>query len=166
MPSVYEIVTDKVLGLLEQGVVPWRQPWKAGEQRNITGRPYQGINALLLNCSGFSSCWWATFKQIKERGGKVKKGSKGEKVVFWKWRKVTITDEEGEEQIVEKPLLRYYTVFNLDQTEGLEPPEDDTLMDHDPIPEAEAIVKGMPSPPEIREGNEACLLYTSPSPRD
>ena len=51
MPSVYEIVTNKVLGLLEQGVVPWRRPWKAGEQRNITGRPYQGINALLLNCN-------------------------------------------------------------------------------------------------------------------
>ena len=49
--SVYEVVTDRILALLDQGTVPWKKPWAGAEQapRSLaTGRPYRGVNVFLL----------------------------------------------------------------------------------------------------------------------
>jgi antirestriction protein ArdC len=47
--DVYAIVTEKIISLLEQGVVPWRRPWtEGGFPRNVVSKkPYRGINAGL-----------------------------------------------------------------------------------------------------------------------
>ena len=79
-----------VTAQIEQGVAPWQKPWKPGERRlpeNIqTGKPYRGVNSVYLSVTaeekGYTDTRWATYKQIKERGGQVRTGEKGTKVFF------------------------------------------------------------------------------------
>src|SRR2546429_4502932 len=85
--DVYQIVTDRIIRLLETGTVPWRQPWKGGARapRNfISRKPYRGINLFLLNAAGYACPFWLTFKQVHSLDGSVKKGEKSFPVVFWK----------------------------------------------------------------------------------
>ena len=156
-PNVYEIITEQVLEIMSQGVIPWKKPWNArGAHRNlITGKQYRGINVFLLSCSSFSSPWWLSFKQAKEKGGMVRKGEKGRQIVFWK-PFLTQDTETGKE--IKVFMLRYYTVFNLDQIEGVEAPQEPETIELEPIAEAERIVSEMQNRPVIEQagGNKAC----------
>ena len=83
----YEVITDRILTLLEQGTVPWHRPWASatGMPRNLfSQRSYRGINVWLLTAMGYASPFWATFQQVKTAGGSVRKGERGVPVVFWK----------------------------------------------------------------------------------
>ena len=145
--KVYEMINEKICTLLENGTIPWKKPWVSGEPANfITKRAYRGVNPFILNSSGFSCPYWLSFKQVKGKGGRVKKGEKGTPVVFWKWIEIEKNDLKTGKQIV--PLLRQYTVFNLEQTEGIEipTPEERTFQ---PIAEAEKIIDQMPRAPVI-----------------
>jgi antirestriction protein ArdC len=84
--NVYEIVTDKIINLLEQEIVPWRRPWSAaGLPRNLVSKKtYRGINLFLLSATKYASPYWLTFKQANQLGGSVRKGEHGEVIVFWK----------------------------------------------------------------------------------
>ena len=148
--AAYQLITDRILTLLEQGVVPWHQPWAGGWPRNlVSGRPYRGINVFMLGCQSYPSPWWLTFNQCKERGGSVKRGEKATPVVFWKVNAYTTQDpDNGEEETRTGFLLRYYHVFNVEQCEGVEYP---VPVHHDiqPIAECERIVAEMPNPPVI-----------------
>jgi len=139
--NVYEIVTERITKKLEQGVIPWRKPWNNNGQavNYITQKPYRGINALLLDEGEY-----ATFNQITEQGGKVKKGEKSQIVVFWKMLKT----EEEEKEI---PYLRYYSVFEINtQCEGLKSRRKHCeTYEHDPITEAEKIKEGYTDCPPI-----------------
>lgn len=110
--NVYEIVSRKILDSLEQGVIPWERPWRCMDSVNWkTEKSYRGINQILLDGGEY-----ATFKQIAESGGKVKKGEKGHIVTFFKMKEKE--DENG--KVKQMPLLRYYTVFEINsQCEGL-----------------------------------------------
>ncbi|NTW87742.1 MAG: DUF1738 domain-containing protein [Desulfobulbaceae bacterium] len=156
-PNVYEIITEQVLEIMSQGVIPWKKPWNArSAHRNlITGKQYRGINVFILSCTGFSSPWWLSFKQAKEKGGMVRKGEKGRQIVFWK-PFLTQDTETGKDKKVF--MLRYYTVFNLDQIEGVEAPQESETIELEPIAEAERIVSEMQNRPTIEEagGNKAC----------
>ncbi|KJS02661.1 MAG: hypothetical protein VR65_04825 [Desulfobulbaceae bacterium BRH_c16a] len=156
-PNVYEIITEQILEIMSQGVIPWKKPWNArSAHRNlITGKQYRGINVFLLSCSGFSSPWWLSFKQAKEKGGMVRKREKGKQIVFWK-PFLTQDTETGKDKKVF--MLRYYTVFNLDQIEGVEAPQEPETVELEPIAEAEKIVSEMQNRPIIEEagGNKAC----------
>lgn len=131
--NIYEMITNKIIEQLEKGTVPWRRPFKNGIAINWkTQTAYRGINTLLLDGGEY-----ATFKQIQEAGGKVKKGAKSHIVVFWK---MIAVKEEGEEEKRTVPLLRYYRVFKIgEQTEGIEPKRKEIKFVHDPISEAESI---------------------------
>jgi len=159
--DVYQIVTDRVIELLEAGKVPWHKPWAGTEAqapRNLVSKkPYRGINVWLLGAAGYSSPYWASFKQIKERGGSVRKGEKSSIAVFWK--RVVVVDKETDEKKV-IPFLRYYRVFNVEQCDGLEYPKPENVrpLDFNPIEEAERIVAGMPNKPTITH-NEARAYY-------
>jgi antirestriction protein ArdC len=147
--KVYEIVTAKVLAALEEGNIPWKKPWIAGIPRNaVSNRPYSGINSVLLNLSGYSDPRWITFKQCSAKGGKVGKGQKGSLVIFWKQNTIQTETDTGE--LTEKtiPLLRYFLVWNIEQTEGLDLPQLETR-NIDAVAEAEAILAGMQNPPSI-----------------
>ena len=136
--KIYEMINDRIIGLLEKGEIPWRKPWVSGDPVNfITRKPYRGINPFILISSGFSCPYWVSFKQAKGKGGRIKKGKKGFPVVFWKW--IEVQDSESETGKKRVPFLRYYTVFNLEQTEGIDIPEAQTR-DFNPITKAEKVI--------------------------
>lgn len=152
--SVYEIVTERILDALAKGVVPWRRPWQTDMPRNlVSGREYRGVNVLLLSCQGFASPCWLTFKQAKALGGSVKKGEKGTPVIFW--RVYDGEDENGKSK--KRFVLRYFTVFNVEQCEGLDLPAAESRREVSPIAECEWIVAAYKEPPAIRHaGQQAC----------
>lgn len=116
--DIYEAITTRVISMLEQGQIPWEQPWiGSSSDRAIsrsTGKPYSLLNQMLLGDPGE----YLTFKQCQEAGGKIKKGEKARMVVFWKWLKVKDAETEEEKEI---PFLQYYNVFHINQCEGVEP---------------------------------------------
>jgi antirestriction protein ArdC len=111
--EVYEMVTNRILERLEKGVIPWRKTWNGSEPRNyVTQKPYRGVNTLLLPYGGE----YLTFLQVKEAGGKVKKGEKSHIIVFYK--PLEIKDENtGEDKTI--PYLKYSNVFHISQCEGI-----------------------------------------------
>ncbi|OVE75055.1 hypothetical protein BVX95_00345 [archaeon D22] len=162
--NVYEEVTNRIIEIMEQGEVPWRKPWvSAGGAKNLVSKkPYRGINQFLLNCAPYGSPYWLTFKQASERGGKIRKGEKSTLVVFWKWIEPKDTDnQDGTTTKGKIPLLRYYRVFNLDQTEGITPhPAERPTNPFTPIESAEQIISSVPLKPDIRYGGDRA--YYSP----
>ena len=130
--SLYQEITDKIIAELEQGRVPWMQPWAnaaapLGTPRNAaTQRLYTGINILILwmACTerGFTGQNWLTFRQALKIGAHVRKGEKGTTVVyadrFVPYRERTRAAETGDEPEA-IPFLKRFTVFNADQCEGL-----------------------------------------------
>lgn len=119
--SVYEIVTEQILNQLRNGVVPWRKPWKAELPCNlISGKEYRGINPFLLASQGYGSKYWLTFNQASKLGGSVRKGEKSSIVTFWNiGEEKLVTNSEGITRKQKPFLLRYYRVFNVEQTEGI-----------------------------------------------
>ena len=155
--NVYDVINSRIMELLEQGTIPWRKPWNA--QTNypknlISGKKYQGVNVFMLACSEFSSPYWMTYKQCQDKGGHVIKGSKSCPVIFWKWLDRSTEPAEGENSTNGKyGMLRFYSVFNLAQTEGITPPPaEETHNIFDPITRAEEIIAAMPLKPDIRYG--------------
>ena len=150
--DVYEIVTNRIIELLEAGTVPWHQPWSdAGEPQNvITKIPYRGFNLLLLASLGYSRNLFLTYRQAKEMGATIRKGEKPFPIVFWKWPEAK-PDENGKKPVEKvRPILRYYQVWNIEQCEDipehlLPPPE----MPNNPIEVCENIVLMMPKCPPI-----------------
>jgi len=161
--NVYEIVTERILAELEKGIVPWRKPWTGSSSLNITGHEYRGMNILLLGSTPFSSPVWMSYKQAGDHGGHVKPGEKSSLCVFWKVS--DLVDDAGKLVLDDrgKPkrsfLLRYYNVFNLDQTEAVVLPKRtaDKVKGkiNDPITAADEVVNNMPSKPEIIPGQKA-----------
>jgi antirestriction protein ArdC len=165
--NVYEVINSRIMELLEGGTVPWRKPWNAQSnypKNLISKKPYKGVNVFLLSCQQYGSPWWLTFNQVQEKGGHVIKGSKSTPVIFWKWLDRTDAMEADSEEARSGkiPLLRYYSVFNLDQTEGVKAPDpEETHNNFDPITRAEEIIATMPLRPEIKHGGNRA--YYSPS---
>lgn len=152
--DVYQVITDRVITLLEQGQIPWQKPWQSGElmPRNaISGREYRGVNVFLLHAMSYASPFWLTFNQSKELGGTVRRGEKACPVVFWKWLE---SDDPADKRRI--PFLRYYSVFNVAQCDGIPadkiPSLNVTKREHSPIVEAERIVAAMPCRPEVKSG--------------
>ena len=121
--------TDSIIKIIESGeTLPWRKSWQSRDfphQNLKSGSAYSGVNVLMLLVSsylnGLTSPYWLTFKQAKEMGGKVKKGSKGTAITFYK--SLTVDDETAPDGEATIHVRRFYTVFNLDQIEGIEAPE-------------------------------------------
>ncbi|HEX4486579.1 MAG TPA: zincin-like metallopeptidase domain-containing protein [Terriglobales bacterium] len=129
--DIYSRITDQIIGQLEKGVRPWVKPWNADHAAGrITrplrhnGKPYSGINVLSLWASAmaqnFAAPIWMTFKQALEFDACVRKGEKGSLVVYADRITRKETDEAtGDEIDREIPFLKSYTVFNVEQIEGL-----------------------------------------------
>ena len=64
--DLYQIVTNRIIEKLEQGVIPWKRTYSDGNfpVNWQTGKTYRGINLLLLEPGEY-----ATFNQIKKSGG-------------------------------------------------------------------------------------------------
>ena len=128
--DIYTRITDKIVAELEKGVRPWMKPWNAEHAAGritkplrFNGQAYNGINILMLWSAAmekdFSAPIWMTFRQAKELGGNVRKGEKGELVVYA--NKLTRTEENDRGEEVEQtiPFMKGYTVFNVEQIEEL-----------------------------------------------
>ena len=157
--SLYKEITDKIIAELEQGRLPWIQPWSSGAVRAplampknaATGRRYSGINVLILWGAvvehGFAGQSWLTFRQALGLGGSVRKGERGTTVVYAD----RFTPEEERERARRDghtpqgiPFLKRFTVFNAEQCDGL---PDDIAAAAPPVPEglilpqAEALIR-------------------------
>jgi antirestriction protein ArdC len=125
--DLYADVSMRIVAELEHGAAPWIKPWSATPGQNTpcngaTNRPYSGCNVVLLWMAanaGYRTPRYLTFKQAQELGGNIRKGQHGTKVNFVKQLQVRDkgADDETATRIV--PMLREYTVFNVDQCEGL-----------------------------------------------
>lgn len=136
------MVTDRIIEQMEKGIIPWQEPWTGGTGVAISynsRKPYSFLNQLLLGKPGE----WLTWKQIQDLKGTVKKGTKSKFVVFYQWveKKVENPDTKGIEDH-SYPILKWYNVFHIDDTEGIESKivkveADNTIK---PIEKAEAVV--------------------------
>jgi antirestriction protein ArdC len=130
--DLYASITARIVAALEAGVPPWVRPWSEdvdGSPVNATSRrAYRGINAVLLGLQsqlkGYALNRWLTYRQTVELGAYVRRGEHGTTVVLWKLRKKVsaVADhfpEPNEPDLHERviPLLRSFTVFNVDQLE-------------------------------------------------
>ena len=167
--DLYQTVTDKIVAMLEAGVVPWRSPIlgqsRAGHPKNLaSGKRYRGMNTFLLAftsyAKGYGSSYWLTFNQAKERGGSVRKGEKSSMVVFFKQFE-TKDRKTGEPKNV--PLLRYYNVFNVEQTEGVPAPDAVPFepINFTPIEAAEKIASGYANGPSVQHAGQQAFYRPS-----
>jgi len=154
--EIYQKITDFMVASLECGVIPWQKPWNTSETapRNISGHIYRGVNIWMLLGQEYASPFWLTFNQAVNLGGKIKKGEKGTIIVFWKIMKYEATDTAPEKTI---PYLRYYYVFNVEQTEGI--PEDKLpktnlgdKLNFSPIENCENILEAWDDKPNVKYG--------------
>jgi antirestriction protein ArdC len=148
--DVYDAVTARIIAELEQGRVPWVQPWgrvggaAAGLPHNArTGRSYSGINILILWGAvieaGYASQGWLTFRQAIEAGGAVRKGEHGTTVVYAdrfvpESEKARAAENGDDAKAI--PFLKRFTLFNVAQCEGL---RSDLVPDPAPLPEREIV---------------------------
>jgi len=165
MPSVYEIITEKIIKQLESGVAPWRKPWTCQTPANlVTQKEYRGLNVFTLTSQGFPSRFWLTFNQATKLGGRIRKGEKSSPVIFWNVGEgAETTSQDGTKETSRRFLLRYYSVFNFSQTEGIDIPASllqETRTDN-PIETCEEIVANMPNPPAFEQSDKA--WYSSSS---
>jgi antirestriction protein ArdC len=148
----YQVVTQTIIEALENGVKPWVCPWKrkgavSGIPSNFaTGTAYSGINIMLLWCSaakqGFQDSRWMTYKQAKEQGAQVRKGERGTTAIFYKT--LEKETEDGELELI--PMLKTFTVFNVEQIDGLKMGSHDgaeiepqPVTEFDPLPQVENL---------------------------
>lgn len=128
--DVYARVTDKIIASLNEGVRPWVQPWNNKHLAGRVSRPlrhngesYSGINVLLLwseaMTRGYAASTWMTYRQAQEFGACVRKGETGSMVVYANRISKTETDGEGNEIERDIAFLKSYTVFNVEQIDGL-----------------------------------------------
>jgi antirestriction protein ArdC len=163
--KVEEIITARIMEKLEQGTVPWHKPWAGGEypKNLITKREYRGVNVFILSAMGHGSPFWLSFKQAQELGGCVRKGEKGCPVVFWKW--LNKKDENGAITEDKFPMLRYYTVFNVNQIDGIDEKKIPALVQKynelEKIEQCEAVVMAMPKRPEISHKEQRAYYMPS-----
>ena len=115
--DIYQQVTDKIIADLEQGELTWHKPWAAG---NMDGRivkplrhngmPYNGINVLMLWGAamegGYLSPFWMTFKQAKEHGAHVRKGERGNLVVYANTITKIEEQDDGSEEERKIPFMK------------------------------------------------------------
>lgn len=164
--DVYEIVTNRIIELLEQDIVPWQKPWnEAGIPMNaISKRPYRGINHWLLLSLDYDRNLFLTWDQIKKLGGSVNQGEHGHVIAYWKINKkeaLPKSEENGKEETKNIPLLRYYKVFNIAQCKNLPEGfvEPVVKAEIEPINECEAVIHAMPRCPEIRHKERKAFYH-------
>ena len=134
----HERFAASIINQIKAGTAPWQKPWQRGEtplpSNFATGKPYRGGNSLYLAARGqdrgFADNRWATYRQVKAAGGYVRKGERGEKILFFsrdakrlmRDQKTgdPVLDERGRKQYQARTVVRTYAVFNVEQTAGLD----------------------------------------------
>lgn len=124
----HEAVTQRIVDALEAGVAPWVKPWTTPHPqegvvrpRRITGAAYSGINTIILWMEalsrGYRASTWMSFRQAALLGGHVRKGEKGCSIVYYGQG---AAEPDDASQARPYRFLKTYTVFNVEQVEGLD----------------------------------------------
>ncbi|PVY40855.1 ArdC family protein [Pontibacter virosus] len=162
-----EQVTNEIIAELQKGKVIWQKPWSSyGLPKNYaSGRPYEGFNAFYLHHvtekNNYTAPYFLTFRQAQEMGGRVRKGQKGNPIVYWKIYEAKEQEQPADQDVARKeknskkfvPFL--WTVFNIDQVEGVDfhLPEKLRRSGQQLIEACQRVVDGFPSPrPRILHG--------------
>jgi len=130
--DLYTRITNRIIAELESGTRPWLKPWNAEHAAGRITRPlrhngiaYRGINVITLwlaaTARGYACPIWLTYKQAQELGAQVRKGERGELVVYADRITKTEASETGEETERSIAFLKGYTVFNAEQIDNLPP---------------------------------------------
>ena len=130
--DAYQMATDRICELMEQGIIPWDKPWAMAKSCGWSGHDghaYSLLNQFLLadpqkkyktyeefieDITGE----WVTFKQAQEHGGTVRKGEHGRRIVFFTM--VHEKNEDGEETEKVHPYITWSTVFKVSQCDGID----------------------------------------------
>ena len=162
--QIYQMVTDRVIEKLKEGVCPWVKPWKGGQEimavNAVSKKEYSLLNQLLLGFTG----QYLTFNQVKNLGGNIKKGSKSKPIVFWTMGyRTQHEDEDGNKVSVyheyDHPILKYYNVFEIGDIEGVNIERVQsgfTPSDTSPIDEAEKIISEYAFRTDLRIDRKYC----------
>lgn len=169
-------VAGRIIEQLKQGTAAWQKPWKPGELQlpynAATGKEYRGMNTLWLHMQGYGDPRWMTYKQAEAAGAQVRKGSKGTRVIYWKfYDELPMKDGEGKPVLdgegkpmmtrveLERPRSFSAVVFNAEQVDGLPTLE---VRAEGPEPErharAEAILANSGAKISHVEGNSAYYM--------
>lgn len=175
--DIYQEVTNKLIKLLENGTVPWKQLFKTSEhgfaQNYCTKHQYSGINWFLLNfVAEYEVPYYLTWKQVQTLGGKVIKGSQAEQIYYLNFY---YTDEEGKKltsaqvqkaqeneiSIEKRPYLRRYNVFNISCIEGIEWEKPDiSVQEIEPITRCETLLDAIEDIPKIQFIDQQSAYYS------
>jgi antirestriction protein ArdC len=201
--EIYDYITGVMINTIKEvGHLPWQMEWTGSgaglEAMNfISKKPYTGINFFLLNFRivrvgdvdiiepiEFIEPYYLTFNQIKEKKAKLKKDSKGYKVIYYTiifdyksenlsfkttdrakfiaFAKLNnLTKEDFQKHLSRIPLVKYYVVFRADDCEGLKFPKPVIKENPNPIAEAQKIIDGYPNPPKYTfVGSDAKYMPT------
>lgn len=155
--NVYQMVTERVMEQMKQGIIPWHKPWTGtqGTINYVTRRPYSMLNQILLGREGE----WITYKQLKERGGQIKKGAKAGFVVFYSpysyEKEVQQEDGTTITEVKTMPVLKYYNVFHIDDCTGIESKnESKPAKELKPVERAEEIINNYVTREGLRFQND------------
>jgi antirestriction protein ArdC len=171
--TIYQDVTDRIIRELEEGRVPWVQPWDGAQcslglpRNSVTGRSYSGINVLILwdavIVRGFAAQQWLTFRQALAAGGNVRRGERGTTICYAD--RFIPRDErqraaESGEEPAAIPFLKRFTVFNVEQCENLPESAADprpALREAEIVPAAEAVIAATGA--DIRTGGGEAFYH-------
>ena len=173
MFNVREQITQRIIAAIEYGTPPWRQGWDSMESHfNLaSGKPYQGINQILLGMAGFSDPRWMTLKQANAtktdehpEGLRIKKGEKGTMIV----RMVEVAkgsrDDTADADVVAEDaktrlVMKSFTVFNASQIEGV-PPMPRRAREIPPMEAVERVIQGLKADGVslLHGGDRACYV--------
>ena len=102
----------------------------SGPPKNLgTRKAYRGINTVMLWLEArerqFAAPYWLTYKQAQSLGGQVRKGEHGCPIVKYdtftkKVEMDNLQTGEADVQEVTIPFCKPYTVFNVEQIDGLD----------------------------------------------
>ena len=165
--KVYEVINARILESLDKGVVPWSIPWTNSAPTNIiSGKEYKGTNIWMLGTAEFNNPNWGTYKQWQTKGGQVLKKEdvgRGTPIVFFKMlvRETGKKTTSGSKEVSQFPLMRYSTVFNVEQTNLIDDERFKIVeTDNSKIPPCESITEGFKNAPELSHADNGAAYYS------
>lgn len=147
MQLAYEKIIARLIETIEQGTIFWRRPWTTPVNA-VSGKPYRGINFLVLATSDFADPRYLTYRQAKEFGGHVKTGARGFPLIKWHFP----DEEEMRRNPDAKPFCRCFTVFNTAQCDNMVKLPELPSIERNPIAEAQTMIENWSDKPRIEHG--------------